>query len=53
MQAPAIQTPGVPANTSGPTPVAAAAPVEDAKAQIRRVFDAMDAARTPMPKPIS
>jgi hypothetical protein len=43
----AIQTPDVPAVTAIPTEVA---PVEDADAQIQRVFDAIGAARTPMPK---
>jgi hypothetical protein len=52
MPAAAIQRPGVPPDTSGRTSVAVAAPGEDADAQFRRVFEAMDAARTPMPKPI-
>lgn len=46
----AIETPDVPAITASPAAVTVKAPVEDADAQIRRVFDAIGAARTPMPK---
>ena len=46
----AIQTPDVSAITASPTADTVAAPIEDADAQIRRVFDAIGAARTPMPK---
>jgi hypothetical protein len=46
----AIEIPDVPAITADPTAVTVAAPIEDADAQIRRVFDAISAARTPMPK---
>ena len=46
----AIETPDVPAIAAVPTAVIVAAPIEDADAQIRRVFDAIGAARTPMPK---
>ena len=48
----AIETPDVPAITASPAAVTVKAPVEDAAAQIRRVFAAIGAARTPMPKVI-
>ena len=46
----AIQT--LSAITASPTADTVAAPIEDVDAQIRRVFDAIGAARTPMPKVI-
>jgi hypothetical protein len=45
-----FQTPEGPATATGTSSVTAATPVEDADAQIRRVFDAIGSARTPMPK---
>ena len=50
MPSSATQTPDIPAIAASPAEVTVATPPEDADAQIRRVFEAIAAARTPMPK---